>query len=449
MALVVSPELGLRLSLRGVLAQAGFPVMLEAEDLAQALMVLAQEPVELVLTAWELEDASGGELVRRLRESLAERGFSPRSPVVVLDPGLEQQSVVQAVKSGAIGRLAVPADAAQLQGLLENMESPPPASRQDPGARDATQPEIILARPRGFCAGVERAIATVEKALEKYGPPVYVKHAIVHNRHVVERLEQAGAVFVEELAEIPAGSLVIFSAHGVSPQAHEEARARNLEVVDATCPLVTKVHLEARRFAAEKRTVFLIGHASHVEVIGTRGEAPESIRVIGNPTEAAGAEAPDPEKVAYLTQTTLSMDDSREIVGALQERFPALVGPAKSDICYATQNRQNAVRAIAGEVDLLLVVGSANSSNSNRLVEVARSRGVAAHLVDSAGQLREEWLQGANRIGVTAGASAPEDVVLNLVETLASRLGASIREIEVAEEDVHFALPPPFREREQ
>ncbi len=302
--------------------------------------------------------------------------------------------------------------------------------------------EILLVRPRGFCAGVERAITIVELALEKFGAPVYVKHAIVHNRHVVERLERLGAVFVEALADIPQGAKAIFSAHGVAPAVREEAERRGLDVVDATCPLVTKVHTEARRFAGEKRTIFLIGHRDHVEVIGTLGEAPEQMVVIGTVEEAERVDVTDPGRVAYLTQTTLSLDDTRAVIEVLRRRFPALVGPGKEDICYATQNRQNAVQAMVGEVDVILVVGSRNSSNSNRLVEVARARGVPAYLVESPAELEPDWFNGVRRIGVTAGASAPEEIVQELVACLAREHGATVRETEVVPENVSFPLPP-------
>lgn len=301
--------------------------------------------------------------------------------------------------------------------------------------------EIILARPRGFCAGVERAIAIVELALEKFGPPLYVKHAIVHNRNVVQRLEGMGAAFVEELAEVPEGARLIFSAHGVSPAVREEAETRRLDVIDATCPLVTKVHIEARRFAAQNRTIFLIGHAGHVEVIGTRGEAPGHVTVVGTVEEARRVEPRDPKLVAFLTQTTLSLDDTRAIVEVLRTRFPALTAPGKDDICYATQNRQTAVQALVERAEVVLVVGSANSSNSNRLVEVAKARGASAHLVESYREIDPQWLEGVERVGVTAGASAPESVVSELVEWLAGNSQAEISEIEVVEEDVSFPLP--------
>lgn len=301
--------------------------------------------------------------------------------------------------------------------------------------------EIILVRPRGFCAGVERAITIVEEALRKFGGPIYVKHAIVHNRQVVERLETLGAVFVESLDDVPRGARVIFSAHGVSPDVRQQALQQGLAVVDATCPLVTKVHVEARRFAKEDRTIFLIGHDDHVEVIGTRGEAPGNIVVIDTVEAAERVEVSNADRVAYLTQTTLSIDDTRAIVEVLQRRFPAVKGPGKDDICYATQNRQNAVQALTDHADVILVVGSSNSSNSNRLVEVAQARGIPAYLLESHHELNDGWLAGARRIGVTAGASAPEEVVQNLVAHLSRQSHVSVREIEVIEENVSFPLP--------
>jgi len=320
------------------------------------------------------------------------------------------------------------------------------ASETLPGQPKPRQPrpsgrELILARPRGFCAGVVRAIDMVERALERFGPPIYVKHAIVHNRFVVERLERMGAVFVEDLAQVPKGAMTIFSAHGVSPAVHREAAQRELDVLDATCPLVTKVHVEARRYAREQATIFLIGHRDHVEVEGTLGEAPERTIVVQNVEEAQRVEAPDPARVAYLTQTTLSLDDTAAIVGVLQSRFPALRSPRKEDICYATQNRQQAVKALAAESDVILVIGSPTSSNSNRLVEVACAKGCPAHLVDSVEQVRPEWLESARRIGITAGASAPEEIVMELVGRLAEQFGATVRELEVIEEHVSFPLP--------
>lgn len=316
-------------------------------------------------------------------------------------------------------------------------KSPPLKPQQTP----EVQREIILVRPRGFCAGVDRAIAIVEQALERYAPPVYVKHAIVHNRHVVERLTLMGAVFVEELSEVPQGARVIFSAHGVSPMVRQEAQERALKVVDATCPLVTKVHVEARRFASSDHQIFLIGHKDHVEVIGTTGEAPDRIQVISTREEAENVTLGDGQSVAYLTQTTLSLDDTRDIVEVLQKRFPQLEGPSRGDICYATQNRQLAVKSLAQSAEVILVVGSANSSNSNRLVEVARNEGIPAYLVDSFESLDESWLEGYDKIGVSAGASAPEQVVQELVIHLSRHQSASVRELEVVEENVSFPLP--------
>jgi len=320
--------------------------------------------------------------------------------------------------------------------------TPTPKSARSGAALAGGPARIVLVRPRGFCAGVERAIAIVERALEKFGAPVYVKHAIVHNRYVVERLQGLGAVFVEELDQVPKGARVIFSAHGVPPAAHVQARELELSVLDATCPLVTKVHLEARRFAKEGRTIFLVGHAGHVEVIGTRGEAPDHIVAVGTLAEAERVQAAAAERVAYLTQTTLSLDDTRAIVDVLKRRFPALAGPNKDDICYATQNRQNAVQALVREADVILVVGSANSSNSNRLVEVARGRGVPAYLVESYREVQPEWLAGRACVGVTAGASAPEEIVQELVRHLAALQGASVEERDVISEQVSFPLPP-------
>jgi 4-hydroxy-3-methylbut-2-en-1-yl diphosphate reductase len=300
--------------------------------------------------------------------------------------------------------------------------------------------EIVLAAPRGFCAGVERAIDTVELALQVCGAPVFVRREIVHNRHVVEGLGAKGAVFVDELDEVPDGATVIFSAHGIAPAVADEARRRGLRAIDATCPLVTKVHLEAVRYAREGRTIVLIGHEDHDEVIGTLGEAPERIVVIASVDAVEQLQLPDPGKVAYLTQTTLSVDDTREIIEALRRRFPAIVGPSRDDICYATQHRQAAVKTIAGDVDVLLVIGAANSSNAVRLVEVARSCGTRAHLISGAADIRQEWFDGAPRVGVTAGASTPEVLVTDVVNAL-QRQGASAREVRIADEDVRFALP--------
>jgi 4-hydroxy-3-methylbut-2-enyl diphosphate reductase len=304
----------------------------------------------------------------------------------------------------------------------------------------STITEILLAGPRGFCAGVERAIDVVEVALEVCEPPVYVRKEIVHNRHVVETLRQRGAIFVDELDEVPDGATVVFSAHGISPSVREDARRRGLRVIDATCPLVTKVHLEAIRYARERYSIVLIGHQDHDEVIGTLGEAPDRIHVIASAADVDKLEVPDPDKIAYLTQTTLSVDDTRDVIVALRRKFPKIVGPSRDDICYATQNRQAAVKRLADDVDVLLVIGSSNSSNAIRLVEVARSAGTRAHLINDARDIRPEWLQGAARVGVTAGASTPEVLVTRTVEALRGD-GVAVREVHVVEEDVRFALP--------
>jgi len=301
--------------------------------------------------------------------------------------------------------------------------------------------EVILAAPRGFCAGVVRAIEIVEIALETFGPPVYVRKEIVHNRHVVESLRARGAVFIDEVDEAPDGAVLIFSAHGVAPEVRRAASRRDLRVIDATCPLVTKVHLEALRFARQGYTIVLIGHRGHDEVIGTMGEAPESIVLVENVEDVQRLEVTDPAKVAVLTQTTLSVDDTREILEALQRRFPAMAMPSRDDICYATQNRQQAVKELARQVDLVLVIGAANSSNSRRLVEVARSCGVRAHLIADAEAIEPAWLEGVRRVGVTAGASAPEVLVHQVVAALQQAGARRTTELAVVQEHVHFALP--------
>jgi 4-hydroxy-3-methylbut-2-enyl diphosphate reductase len=300
---------------------------------------------------------------------------------------------------------------------------------------------LVRVRPRGFCAGVVRAVDIVELALQAYGPPVYVHHEIVHNRHVVDQLRRRGAIFVESVEEVPEGSVLIFSAHGVPPRVREQARERRLRVIDATCPLVTKVHLEAQRFAREGRTIILIGHRDHQEIIGTSGEAPEQTLIVGSVEEVDRLEVPDPDKLAYLTQTTLSLYDTQEIVDRLRQRFPNIIGPKSSDICYATQNRQEAVEHLAREVQLILVVGSANSSNSNRLVEVAQRCGVPARLIEDENDLRPEWFEGIERVGLTAGASAPEILVQQVSERLAQMGFSDQRDLALIREDVRFTLP--------
>jgi 4-hydroxy-3-methylbut-2-enyl diphosphate reductase len=301
--------------------------------------------------------------------------------------------------------------------------------------------EIVLAGPRGFCAGVERAIDIVELALAVCPPPVYVRKEIVHNRHVVDELRQKGAIFVDELDEVPDDATVIFSAHGISPEVREEARRRGLRVIDATCPLVTKVHLEAIRYAREGYTIILVGHEDHDEVIGTMGEAPSQMLLIERPDQVVDLQVPDPNKVAYLTQTTLSVDDTRECIEALRQRFPKIVGPAKDDICYATQNRQAAVKTLAGDVDVVLVIGAANSSNANRLVEVSQGNGTRAYLINDVRDIKPEWLDGVRRIGITAGASTPEVLVTEAMEALRKSAAVSVREVQVVAEDVRFGLP--------
>jgi 4-hydroxy-3-methylbut-2-enyl diphosphate reductase len=308
-----------------------------------------------------------------------------------------------------------------------------------------TVEKVLLASPRGWCAGVDRAVVTVERALERYGPPVYVRKEIVHNRSVVEELRRRGAIFVDSETEIPEGSVTVFSAHGVAPSVHENARARHLETIDATCPLVTKVHVEARRFAEAGYTIVLVGHDGHEEVEGTMGEAPERIVLVQSEDDVDLLEPPDPERVAYITQTTLSVDETRGIIERLRERFPAIVGPRTDDICYATTNRQAAVRKLAGVCDVVLVIGSRNSSNSLRLVEVARDLGAEAHLIDHAGELREEWLGGVRIVGISSGASAPEKLVTELVELFRARGVSDVSELLVTREDVRFMLPKTIR----
>jgi 4-hydroxy-3-methylbut-2-enyl diphosphate reductase len=310
---------------------------------------------------------------------------------------------------------------------------------------DSTK-RILLAKPRGYCAGVDRAVQAVELALQRYGPPVYVRKQIVHNTHVVRTLEQRGAIFVEETEEVPEGSIVVFSAHGVAPSVHQEARARGLRTIDATCPLVTKVHNEARRFAAQDYEILLIGHEGHEEVVGTSGEAPANITLVDGPHDVAVVEVRDPAKVVWLSQTTLSVDETSQTVAALRERFPLLIDPPSDDICYATQNRQVAVKQIARESDVVIVVGSSNSSNSVRLVEVARDAGAAsAYLVDDSAAIEPAWLESATTVGVTSGASVPEELVSQVLERLAEAGFEAIEEVEAVHESMSFALPRELR----
>ncbi len=305
---------------------------------------------------------------------------------------------------------------------------------------------MLVAKPRGYCAGVDRAVLTVEKALEAYGPPVYVRKQIVHNAHVVRTLEAQGAIFVEETEQVPEGATVVFSAHGVAPTVHAEAQARTLKTIDATCPLVTKVHLEAKRFAADDLDIVLIGHEGHEEVVGTTGQAPEHMHLVDGVEEAAQVQVRDPTKVAYLSQTTLSVDETNLTVEALRRRFPLLQGPPSADICYATSNRQIAVKEIAEGADLVLVVGSRNSSNSVRLVEVALEAGArASYLVDDASEIEQAWLEGVSTVGLTSGASVPESLVRQVMDWLAERGFDDVVEVESARESLQFALPPELR----
>jgi 4-hydroxy-3-methylbut-2-enyl diphosphate reductase len=316
------------------------------------------------------------------------------------------------------------------------------------GAMAVPAPEkLLLAAPRGYCAGVDRAVQTVERALELYGAPVYVRKEIVHNKHVVEQLRERGAVFVEELAdEIPEGAITVFSAHGVSPAVHAEAQQRALRTIDATCPLVTKVHREAVKFAGDGYTIVLIGHAGHEEVEGTMGEAPDHIVLVETVEDVDALEVEDPEKLAYISQTTLSVDETRAVIARLRERFPAITGPRTDDICYATTNRQAAVKQMAPHCDLVLVIGSRNSSNSNRLVEVAREHGADSFLIDNEGQIEEAWLEGKRVVGITSGASAPEELVQGLVGFFRARGTEVVEEFQVVQEDVRFMLPKTIRQ---
>ena len=307
--------------------------------------------------------------------------------------------------------------------------------------------KLLLAAPRGYCAGVDRAVQTVERALTLYGAPVYVRKEIVHNKHVVEQLRERGAIFVEELDDtVPEGAMTVFSAHGVSPAVHAEAERRQLRTIDATCPLVTKVHREAVKFAGEGYTIVLIGHAGHEEVEGTMGEAPEHIVLVETEEDVDNLAVEDPTRIAYISQTTLSVDETRAIIARLRDKFPHITGPRTDDICYATTNRQAAVKQMAPLCDLVLVIGSRNSSNSNRLVEVAREHGAQSHLIDNEAQVQEEWLDGVETVGITSGASAPEELVSRLVDYFRERGVTDVSEFEVVQEDVRFMLPKTIRQ---
>ena len=314
------------------------------------------------------------------------------------------------------------------------------------GVMSSSQRRVLLAKPRGYCAGVDRAVQAVEMALDRFGPPVYVRRQIVHNTYVVSTLEKRGAIFVAEVDEVPPGAVVVFSAHGIAPEVRLDAERRGLHAIDATCPLVTKVHNEARRFAAKDYDILLVGHEGHEEVVGTAGEAPSRVRLVDGAQGAADVDVRDPSKVVWLSQTTLSVDETVETVNALRERFPALLDPPSDDICYATQNRQAAVKVIATQADLLLVVGSPNSSNSVRLVEVAKDYGASeAYLVDDATEVDERWLDGVTTVGVTSGASVPEELVTAVLDRLAEHGFGDVEEVEEVEEHMTFALPRELR----
>ncbi|MGW7575289.1 4-hydroxy-3-methylbut-2-enyl diphosphate reductase [Streptomyces sp. NPDC054765] len=330
---------------------------------------------------------------------------------------------------------------------MTSSPSPTPAATPGEDASRRSGPrKVLLAAPRGYCAGVDRAVIAVEKALEQYGAPVYVRHEIVHNKYVVKTLEKKGAIFVDETEEVPEGNIVIFSAHGVAPVVHEEAKRGKLATIDATCPLVTKVHKEAVRYAKEDYDILLIGHEGHEEVVGTSGEAPEHITLVDGPEDVANVEVRDPDKVVWLSQTTLSVDETMETVDALKGRYPNLLSPPSDDICYATQNRQTAVKQMGAAADLVIVVGSKNSSNSVRLVEVALGAGArAAHLVDYAEEIDEAWLEGVGTVGVTSGASVPEILVHGVLDWLAQRGYEDVETITAAEESIAFSLPKELR----
>ncbi|UIJ34778.1 4-hydroxy-3-methylbut-2-enyl diphosphate reductase [Allobranchiibius sp. GilTou73] len=353
--------------------------------------------------------------------------------------GARPLTVVRAIVDGTEQPLRHPGTALRGVAALRALREAAPVLRE---WYDATlDRDVLLAGPRSFCAGVERAIEIVDRALQSHGAPVYVRRQIVHNAHVVHDLQRKGAIFVQEVEEIPRGAVTVLAAHGVAPSVRQQARERDLVVIDATCPLVAKVHTEVRRFAAPGSTVFLIGHADHEEVVGTRGEAPENVVVVDNPDEAARVQAPRPDRVSYVMQTTLAVEEAQESARVLRDRFPALRAPARDDICYATSNRQQAVRAVAADTELVLVVGSLNSSNSRRLVEVAEAAGTPAHLVEDATEVDLAWLRGARRVGITAGASAPPSLVDELVHALSGLGAVEAAESSVVDEHVQFTLP--------
>jgi 4-hydroxy-3-methylbut-2-enyl diphosphate reductase len=361
--------------------------------------------------------------------------FSNAYPVLVLSLTLKESGK----ECGGSGKIPLLGDN---RLMLTNIQG----TNNGPGGEGVKT--LVRVRPRGFCAGVVRAVDIVELALEAYGRPVYVHHEIVHNRHVVDQLRRRGAIFVETIAEVPQGAVLVFSAHGVPPRVRQEAKERELRVIDATCPLVTKVHLEALKFAREGRTLILIGHRDHQEIVGTSGEAPDRTVVVGTLEEVDQLEVADPSRLAFLTQTTLSLYDTQEIVARLRQRFPQIAGPASDDICYATQNRQEAVEALCREVELILVVGSANSSNSNRLVEVAQRSGVSARLIEDASDIDSAWLENVKTVGLTAGASAPEILVEQVSQRLFACGYTNQRDLDLIREDVRFTLPVELSARQ-
>jgi 4-hydroxy-3-methylbut-2-en-1-yl diphosphate reductase len=334
--------------------------------------------------------------------------------------------------------------AATLAADVPSTSENPDAKRVAPSGHPRVT-KVLLAAPRGYCAGVDRAVQAVEHALDLYGKPVYVRKEIVHNKHVVHELEKRGAIFVEQETDVPEGEMVVFSAHGVAPSVHENAANRHLRTIDATCPLVTKVHVEARKFAKDGYTIVLIGHEGHEEVEGTTGEAPEQTVLVQKESDVDDLEVDDPDRIAYITQTTLSVDETSSIIARLLEKFPNAVGPKTDDICYATTNRQHAVKALARECDLVLVIGSTNSSNSNRLVEVARDHGADSYLIDNHLQVDEAWLEGVETVGITSGASAPEELVERLVTFFRERGAEDVSELKTVDEDVRFMLPGEIR----
>lgn len=367
------------------------------------------------------------------------------SALLLDEVGAARAIVVRAIVDTPDHRLAHPGTVTRGLAALASLRRAAPVLEE--WRRATAEREVLLAAPRSFCAGVDRAIDIVDRSLEKFGEPVYVRRQIVHNRHVVAELAAKGAIFVEEVEEVPEGSVVVLAAHGVAPRVRQDAADRQLRVVDATCPLVTKVHTEVRRFAGRDHTVFLIGHTDHEEVVGTVGEAPDNVVIVNDPDEAMTVEARDPSKVSYVMQTTLAVDEAEKTATILRERFPALSAPRKDDICYATTNRQQAVRAVARASELVIVLGSRNSSNSQRLVEVARGEGTPAYLVDDLSEVELGWLHGITRVGVTAGASAPPRLVDELVAGLAGLGRVTVQETEVVSESVRFTLPREVTER--